>query len=348
MATQIIPYAEQAKQIQQQAQAYIPLLREMITGGKRLSDEQIAGRSVFAAQQGLDPISEVHTIVDRDGRTVAHTMSANGYRRKCLEQVRQDQPGANIDLEFVEIPKDKLPQGSFVGFECRLRDDASYTGWQKRVTQLGKVLREAMGGAVSYRELMDAAGPAPVFTGIGIVYQDELSPYKDKNYNPIERAKKRAEVNARHRRFPTNAPVTEGDGAAIMDQANMIDGVFTEGEPAPATKRAPAPATEESMMADLGFGDAPAPTEPGPVWYDADEPEQITETDPAMSYEDACLVQDKRGKFYKDAPDAVLAQIAAGLETDLRVPGLDEAIVSLKRQQLEAVTVIAAHRAGQS
>ena len=75
------------------------------------------------------------------------------------------------------------------------------------------------------------------------------------------------------------------------------------------------------------------------------EPEQ--EADPAMSYEDACLVQDKRGKFYKDAPDAVLAQIAAGLETDLRVPGLDESIISLKRQQLEAVTVIQAHRAAQ-
>lgn len=75
------------------------------------------------------------------------------------------------------------------------------------------------------------------------------------------------------------------------------------------------------------------------------EPE--AEEDPAMSYEDACLVQDKRGKFYKDAPDAVLSQIAAGLEIDLQVPGMDEAVVSLKRQQLEAVTVIQAHRAAQ-
>jgi hypothetical protein len=72
------------------------------------------------------------------------------------------------------------------------------------------------------------------------------------------------------------------------------------------------------------------------------EPEAVE--DPAMSYENACLVQDKRGKFYKDAPDEILEKIAAGLETDLQVPGLDEAIISLLRQRLEAVTVIQAHR----
>jgi hypothetical protein len=199
---------------------YMSLLREMIVNGRKLTDDQIEGRAAFSLQQGLDPISEVNTIIDKEGRTLSHTMHINGYRRKCLEQERNDCPGGNIDLEFIPMEKEEMPAGAYVGFECRLRDDASYVGWQKRVTQLGKVLRDAIGGSVTFSEIMQASGPAPVYTGIGIVYQDELNPYKDRNFNPHERAKKRAENNARKRRFPTNAPMIENE--------NGVGGIVVE------------------------------------------------------------------------------------------------------------------------
>lgn len=269
---------------------YMGLLREMIVNGRKLTDDQIRGRAAFAAQQGLDPVSEVNTLVDKDGKTLAHSMHINGYRRKCLEQEREDCPGGNIDLEFVPMPKESLPQGAYIGYECRMRDDASYIGWQKRVTQLGKTLREAMGGSVSFQEIMQAAGPAPVYTGVGIVYQEELSPWKDKNFNPLERAKKRAESNARKRRFPTNAPMIEaenGTGGIVC-----VDGEISDVLPDEGVKHLePETRPVEQMISEL-YGDdvdgyhpntreaeqTPRPPEPEPK----PEPKPTAARTPAM------------------------------------------------------------------
>ena len=216
---------DQAKSIATLAESYMPLLREMITNGRKLRDDQIKGRAFFAAQQGLDPISEVNTLTDKDGNTMAHSMHINGYRRKCLEQVQKTQPGGTVDLEFVEMPKEKLPSGAYVGFECRLRDSVSYHQWQQRILDLGKTLKEVL-GSLDYPTLIQACGPAPVYTGIGIVYSSELSEWKDKNFNPLERAKKRAEANARKRRFPTNAPITDDGGAMVS--GDVIDSQWSD------------------------------------------------------------------------------------------------------------------------
>lgn len=230
--------------------SYIPILRELIINGRKLTDQQIVGRAMFAAQQGLDPITEVHTLVDKEGHTMSHTMGINGYRRKCLEQVRANIPGGTVEVEFMEIDKAKLPQGAFVGYECRLRDTASYINWQKRLREVGATLREALGGKVEFQDLITACGPAPISTGIGIVYQDELNPYKDKSFNPLERAKKRAEANARKHRFPTTAPVYDPEGQMLINGNGIIEGAFIEnGTPPPP----PIPETNAAIMADLGY-----------------------------------------------------------------------------------------------
>lgn len=233
---------------------YALALREMVIGGRKLTQDQINGRMAFAMQQGLDPISECHTITDRDGKTMAHSMGINGLRRKNLESLGDNTQ--TIDVEFVEIAREKMMADWLYAYECRLRDSVSYRNWQKRIIEVGRVLKEVM-GTLDYPTLIEACGPAPVTIGIGVVYKSEISEYKDKNFNPIERAKKRAEVNARHHRFPTNAPVYEGDSSAVIES---VDASYTEIKPAaqaPAQIEPPKPRPAFKNLSDLGFDSAP-------------------------------------------------------------------------------------------
>ena len=141
-------------------------LKEIVVNGRKLSDEQIDGRMAFAFEQGLDPISEVHTLVDKDGKTLGQTMAANGLRRKNQEELGDRTQ--TIDLEF--IPIEKPDQAWAYAYTCRLRDSVSYRNWQKRILELGKVLKEVLGN-LDYKTLIEACGPAPIYEGIGIVYK---------------------------------------------------------------------------------------------------------------------------------------------------------------------------------
>lgn len=294
---------EQIKAIEERKTAYMGLLRELVVNGKKLNDQQIVGRAAFAAMQGLDPVTEVHTLVDNSGNTMAHTMAINGYRRKCAEQVEAKIPGGTVDLEFAEIEKAKLPPNSFVGFECRLRDSVSYQDWQKRILDVGKTLKEVL-GSLDYKVLIEACGPAPIYTGVGIVYQDELSAWKDKNFNPIERAKKRAELNARKRRFPTNAPIQENEGLApVVSEA--VEGVIVESksETTETEKR-----SEAQIMTDLYGPDKPA--QPGTYTRedaakDTEKPSEQPSTQETPTAEKSSL------RYEPDMLKARIAEIAA-------------------------------------
>jgi hypothetical protein len=105
-------------------------LRELIVNGAKLTPEQIRGRADFAAQQGLDVISEVHTLVTKDGKTMAHTMSVNGLRRKNQELMP---PGDTIDVQFMEWPQERVKKEWAYAYDCYLRDGESYRQWQKRI-----------------------------------------------------------------------------------------------------------------------------------------------------------------------------------------------------------------------
>lgn len=277
MTENAITVISKAEQIEKMKQAYIPLLREMIVGGRKLTDDQIIGRAVFAAEQGLDPISEVHTLTDRDGKTMGHTMAVNGLRRKNQEAVGQ---GENIDLEFVTLPKDNMQQDWAYAFECRLRDSVSYRNWQKRILEVGKTLKEVL-GQVSYQDIINTCGPAPVVAGVGIVYRSEITgSIKDMSFNPIERAKKRAEVNARHHRFSTSAPVYDSDNGSVFDV------VATEGTlsiPSLANLPEPVHHTVNDNLAALGFAPepekVPAPT-PAPEQHEDDAGDYGTDPTP--------------------------------------------------------------------
>jgi hypothetical protein len=119
---------------------------------------------------------------------------------------------------------------------------------------------------VAYQDLIAACGPAPVSVGVGIVYKDELSPWKDKNFNPIERAKKRAETNARHHRFPTNAPVYDTDSGEIIAKGDMIEGSFSDTpQSSGKTGELPAKRTEGELMGSLGYPEPPTLKKPEPT-----------------------------------------------------------------------------------
>lgn len=249
---------QNAHEIELRKQQYVGILRELIVNGSKLTEAQIVGRAQFAAIEGLDPITEVHTLVDRDGKTMSHMMAMTGYRRKCQEQVG---PGNEIIVTFRQMEKAELPNNAFCGHEAELRDGQSYQQWQKRLLDIGKTLREAMGGPVTYDQLIKAVGPAPVFTGIGIVYNSELNEWKDKSFNPIERSKKRAERNARARRFPVNSPVFDTEAAEVYTPATgAIDAQFVDVQPQPQ----PEPRSEADLLQELGYDQQPAQPQPKP------------------------------------------------------------------------------------
>jgi hypothetical protein len=222
---------------------------------------------MFAAMEGLDPLTEVHTITDSKGQTMAHTMAINALRRKNQEQVG---PGNEITMSFLEMTPDELKKcaGAALGYKCFLRDGQSYVLWQKRLLEVGKALREAMGTNVTFEQIIAMVGPAPVSEGVGLFYSGEFSPdWKDKNYNPIERTKKRAELNARHHRFGTHAPVYEGESGIVLE------GAFKESDPVPALASSTATRSQAQNLADLGY-------DPIPVEHDAPAPVQVEQVQP--------------------------------------------------------------------
>lgn len=265
-------------------QKFIPLLKELIVGGKKFTDAQIVGRAVFAAQQGLDPITEVNTIIDENGNTLSHSMHINGYRRKCQEQVGH---GVDITLSFrkMETIEFSFLAGKYgkpvLGYECILRDGQTYRAWQQRLIEVGRALREAMGQSVAYDDIIKTVGPAPVYDGVGLIYESEITgSRKDSNFNPIERCKKRAEVQARSKRFPRNAPIF-ADGE-VYNGDTYVDATF---EPAPTP--APQPGNGkpvEEILSELGYAptDYVHTTHPGYPQPEPEEPPQI-EPDPDIT-----------------------------------------------------------------
>ena len=299
-------------------QKNMALAKEMVVGGRKLTDDQIRGRAAFAAQQGLDVISEVHTLTDREGRTMAHTMSINGLRRKNLEQLL---PGMTVDLEFVEIPKEKMQKDWAYAFECRLRDGESYRQWQKRILEVGRTLREVM-GSVDFNTLVQACGPAPITVGVGVVYISEVNgSIRDVSFNPIERCKKRAEVNARHHRFPTNAPVTDDDGTAIMvTPGESVDAVAGEPEQRPVNQTLAGvadvvqPTPEDAIPAE--FAQAAQSLEEAREELHQAWPIPLDEA--PVSYTIARTIKAKDGTFYIDLDNDTLEVYAKGIDKTLK------------------------------
>ncbi len=88
-------------------------------------------------------------------------------------------------------------------------------------------------------------------------------------------------------------------------------------------------------------------------WLEGDEdsewmdPANELDADPAMTYEEACTVTDKRGKLYTEAPTEALDKIVSGLELVLQTANLTPEYTAETRRRLEAVTVIQANRAKQ-
>lgn len=319
MATQLVPVSNNALTqskpvfslavVDAQIAQWTPVMREMVVAGRKLNDDQIKGRLMFAMTHGLDPVTEVHTITDKDGKTMSHTMGINGLRRKNQEQAGQT---TEIMLEFAEMAPEALKKfpGSLIGYECRLRDGQSYTQWQRRMVEIGKAMKEA-GVSLTYQELIQAAGPAPVYTGVGIFYQNELSEYKDKNFNPVERCKKRAEVNARHHRWPTETPIFDGEDVQIVEQAQGAD--IPDAQPGEFRDAPPARKPEAQLLSELGFGDpTPAPKSAAYTREDAaaeaelvepefepepqmtlfgDEGEAVAEADPLAAFENVTFTR---------------------------------------------------------
>jgi hypothetical protein len=196
----------------------IALMRGMIVNGTKLTDEMIISRAAFAAEMGLDPISEVQSLVDADGKLMGHSMALTGYLRKAQEQAGK---GNEPEFDYYPIDVKAMPNNALYGFECHMTLPQDKREWTKNLIQLGKDLKEALGKEPTFQELISVAGKSREYIGIGIVYAGEINERKDRGYNPVERAKKRAKRAAMTHRFPINAPIYDEDERAFDIEAQF-------------------------------------------------------------------------------------------------------------------------------
>jgi len=327
--------------IQAAIREWRPLMKELIIGGRKLTDEQIDGRLMFAAVNDLNPFTEVHTITDASGKTMAHCMAINGLRRKNQEQVG---PSVEIMTEFVEITGEALKKfpGALIGYECRLRDGQSYTQWQRRMVEIGKAAREAMGNSLTFQELIALTGPAPVYVGIGIFYQDELNAYKDKNFNPAERAKKRAEVNARHHRWPTETPIYDGA------PGDVIEGAYQDEKQSEPEK--PQVESTPAEIISVLYNEPRSPDWPIELAPEDHEPIVESPAAPApavpapMSLETAEAVTNSDGVRYGDLDSVSLSHMTIGIGKGLKKADLTPEQREEYQYKLAAIKTILSSR----
>ncbi|MCK9599032.1 MAG: recombinase RecT [Sphaerochaeta sp.] len=249
------------------ARGFVKRLRFMIVNGKRLTDNEIWALAQYAAATGLDPFSQECYYIPE----VGPAPGIKGWRRKAEEQLeyeatlafQQDKhfTGFNYWLESRPATRQEanFEEGVDIAIYVTLRDNLSNHIWRKSILDTAKELA-GIGVKEAYEEAKKLVGPEPVWTGIGIVFGDEIFSRngKPEKFTREERAAKRAEKLAIQKRFPRiNLPEPESGGKVIELDASELK--IAMDEPAPALddgiQQAPTPEDVSTQ----------APWEPGEV-----------------------------------------------------------------------------------
>jgi len=234
-------------------------LQSTIPGGRKLTQDEALSLAQLSVAHGLDPFNGEAWIIPGSGLMVG----IKGLR-KAAKRAAKEEDGVWW-TEFINVPASTYdaPENAVV-YECRIRDTVTTQAWSKAVNLITTA-------GVLYKEAVQAAGPAPFVTGIGIATPDE------KSKMPLhQRAKKRAEADAIKQRYDVALFAEFGEDEPDIVEAEFEDNgngkprdegtILNElGYPQPE----PEPEQEVEVTTDsitvANLDDATAVTEPEPT-----------------------------------------------------------------------------------
>lgn len=200
-----------------QVTTYAGQIRELMPGGDRLTPQEAESLAQVALLHQLSPFAkELWFLKTDDGRSLGIMAGIAGLRRASALQLEREGGGASwVEFEG-PLGKDALkslaiPDGA-LAFRAKLYDTRSMLAYTEGCERLLKA-------GMPWEAVRDALGSRPYTEGVGFWVPGEKTKMK-----PVQCAQKRAEAEARRRRF--NLPFGSGVGSAQDPDAGDV----TEGE----------------------------------------------------------------------------------------------------------------------
>jgi hypothetical protein len=244
----------------QEVTAYAGRIRELMPGGNKLTEQEAESLAQVALLHQLSPFAkELWYLKTDDGRSLGIMAGIAGLRRASSLQLEREGGGSSW-VEFDgPLPKDELkalaiPETA-LAFRAKLYDTRSMLAYTEACERLLKA-------GMPWEAVRDALGCRPYTEGVGFWTPGERTKMK-----PVQCAQKRAEAEARRRRF--NLPFGSGVGSAqdpdAGDDGDTVEGKVTvlPGEPAASTPadRTPGGVALYGNDDDHALGDKPEPLE---------------------------------------------------------------------------------------
>lgn len=244
---------------QAEVMSYAGQIRELMPGGDRLTLQEAQSLAQVALLHQLSPFAkELWFLKTDDGRSLGIMAGIAGLRRASALQLEREGGGSSwVEFEG-PLGKDELkvlaiPDGA-LAFRARLYDTRSMLAYTEGCERLLKV-------GAPWEAVRDALGCRPYTEGVGFWVPGERTKMK-----PVQCAQKRAEAEARRRRF--NLPFGSGVGSAQDPDAgdDVTEGKWKITEEKPASPRTGARAAGSEAL----YGPAEQPEPAQPVMESAD------------------------------------------------------------------------------
>lgn len=254
----------------QEVTRYAGRIRELMPGGDRLTPQEAESLAQVALLHQLSPFAkELWYLKTDDGRSLGIMAGIAGLRRASSLQLEREGGGSSwceFDGPFTKEQCKALaiPENS-LAYRAKLYDTRSMLAYTEGCERLLKA-------GMPWEAVRDALGQRPYTEGIGYWTLGERTKMK-----PVQCAQKRAEAEARRRRF--NLPFGSGVGSAQdPDAGDATEGEYTVTKPEPAS---PATAGNGRTAGSMALYGEPDITEPEPPEPAKEPPAQNENAKPA-------------------------------------------------------------------
>jgi hypothetical protein len=220
-------------------------LQQMMPGAQRFNQSEALAVAQIAVAHDLNPFNGEVWGIKGNGKWYGVMVGIKGLRKEARRQVRDEGGSYWTDYKRVDPKEYGEPESSIV-YECDLRDSVTLTKWKSIVHELSDVM--------DYEQAVKSAGPAPVYTGVGIVEANERS-----KMHKHALAKKRAEADAIKKRFDVEFKGARYDARYVDAEGPMIvNGEYKDASPQIYEPESSGK-TNEQLLAELGFDTEPEP-----------------------------------------------------------------------------------------
>jgi len=190
----------------QKAREYAYQLKQMIVGGKKLSDTEVYALANYASANGLNPFAgECYYLPN-----VGPCPGVAGWRTKAQDQLdfeaeKMGWKGGNmwVTYQHAEPGECTFDPSKDIAYKAVLHDSVSRKRWTDSIKEIAT---DFVNAGVPFFDAFDKAreliGPEPVAESWGVVFSTENFGGAVEKFDRHERAKKRAEKLALRKRFP--------------------------------------------------------------------------------------------------------------------------------------------------